>query len=97
MTPKQALMSVLSETHADAVVDHRRVTIKKPLTAFAAGLLAKRLSEWPGGADEAAEIMIEKCWQGFASSWVRDRQPGVARIGRPGTGHSLLDALGRHH
>lgn len=67
-----ALLTTLDEDHALAVVEHRRVTIKKPLTAFAAKLLAKRLAEW-GDANEAAEIMIERAWQGFDVSWVRDR------------------------
>lgn len=70
-----ALMPTLDEDHALAVIDHRRVTIKKPLTTFAARLLAKRFAAW-GDPNEAAEIMIEKCWQGFDPSWVRDRRPG---------------------
>lgn len=74
----QNLMTVLDEDHAKAVVEHRAVTIRKKLTPFAAKLLAKRLSEW-GDANEAAEIMIERCWQGFQASWVRDRTPRVVR------------------
>ena len=66
------LMSVLDEEHARAVIEYRRATVKKPLTAFAAKLLAKRFAEW-GNPNEAAEIMIEKCWQGFQASWVKDR------------------------
>jgi hypothetical protein len=67
------LMRALDEDHAHAVIEHRRVTIKKPLTVHAAKLLAKRLSEW-GDANEAADLMIERCWQGFDASWVRDRR-----------------------
>jgi hypothetical protein len=66
------LMTVLDEEHARAVVDHRRVTMKKPLTAFGAKLLAKHLAAW-GNAAEAAEIMIERCWQGFDPTWVKNR------------------------
>lgn len=84
------LMSVLDEEHARAVIEHRRVTVKKPLTTFAAKLLAKRLSEW-GDANAAAEIMIEKCWQGFDSAWVRDRRRPVM------TGNGMIDALMRQH
>lgn len=75
MTPTiEALCTVLDLEHAEAVVEHRRITIRKPLTSFAAKLLAKRLAEW-GDANAAAEIMIERAWQGFDKSWVRDRRP----------------------
>lgn len=63
-----ALMAVLDEEHAKAVVEHRRVTIKKPLTEYAAKLLAKKLKAW-GDANAAADIMIERCWQGFEVEW----------------------------
>lgn len=81
-----ALLPTLDEEHALAVIEHRRVTIKKPLTVFAARLLAKRFASW-GDANEAAEIMIEKCWQGFDASWVRDRRRPTS------TGHGMIDAL----
>jgi hypothetical protein len=68
-----ALMTVLDAEHAQAVVEHRRVTIKKPLTEYAAKLLAKKFASW-GDANEAADIMIERAWQGFDSSWIRDRR-----------------------
>lgn len=67
-----ALMTVLDEEHAHAVVEHRRVTIKKPLTEFGAKLLAKKFAQW-GDANQASEIMIERVWQGFEPSWVKDR------------------------
>jgi hypothetical protein len=69
-----ALLSVLDEEHAIGVIEHRRVTIKKPLTVMAAKLLAKRFAEW-GNANEAAEIMIERTWRGFESGWIKDRRP----------------------
>jgi len=81
-----ALMTTLDEEHALAVMEHRRVTIKKPLTTFAAKLLAKRFAEW-GNPNEAAEIMVEKCWQGFDRAWVRDRRAPAM------TGHGMMDAL----
>lgn len=68
-----ALMTVLDEDHAVAVMEHRRITIKKPLTSFGAKLLAKSLAKW-GDANDAAEIMIERAWQGFDPSWVKDRR-----------------------
>lgn len=65
------LMTVLDREHAEAVIEHRSVTIKKKLTPFAAKLLAKRFAEW-GDANEAAEMMIERCWQGFDPAWARN-------------------------
>lgn len=67
-----ALMTVLDERHAHAVIEHRRFTIKKPLTVYAAERLAAKLAEW-GDANEAVDIMIDRCWQGFNADWVRDR------------------------
>lgn len=67
-----ALLTVLDERHAHAVIEHRRFTIKKPLTVYAAERLAGKLAEW-GDANEAADIMIDRCWQGFNADWVRDR------------------------
>lgn len=65
------LMTVLDEEHALAIIEHRAVTIKKKLTPFAAKLLARRFSEW-GDANAAAEMMIERCWQGFDPAWARN-------------------------
>ncbi len=89
-----ALMMVLDEDHAVAVIAHRKVTIKKPLTEHAAKLLAKRLAEW-GDANAAADIMVERCWQGFDSSWVRDRRRPTVTGNSMATGHGLMDALMR--
>lgn len=63
-----ALMTVLDEEHANAVYEFRRVTKKAPLTEFAAKRLAKKLAAW-GDANEAAGIMIDRCWQGFEVDW----------------------------
>lgn len=68
MTPKQVLMSVLSESDANDVMEHRRVTIKKPLTERAAKLLVKEFERW-GDPAGAVEIMIAKAWQGFNADW----------------------------
>jgi hypothetical protein len=81
------LLRVLDEDRALAVIDHRKVTIKKPLTVHAAKLLAKRLAAW-GDANAAADLMIERCWQGFDASWVRDRSPP-----RRPPANSVVDAM----
>lgn len=82
----EVLLTVLDAEHAHAVIEHRKHTIRKPLTTYAAKLLARRLAEW-GDANEAADIMIERVWQGFDASWVRDRRRPQA------TGNGLVDAL----
>jgi len=56
MTPSQALSLVLDEEHATAIVDHRKA-MKKPLTEFAAKLLAKEFAKCPA-PNEAAEQML---------------------------------------
>jgi hypothetical protein len=86
-----ALCTVLDAEHAEAVIDHRRVTIKKPLSVFAAKLLAKRLAEW-GDANEAAEIMIERVWQGFDKSWVKDRRSSTPLMDAPEGFRQLFNA-----
>ena len=75
-TPREELGEVLNAEHADAVLDHRQ-RIRKPLTAYAAKLLARQLAEWPN-PNEAADAMIANGWQGFKPEWLakrRDQQP----------------------
>lgn len=85
----EALLCCLDHEHAHAIIEHRRFTIRKPLTVYAAKLLAKRFAEW-GDGNEAADMMIERSWQGFDASWVRDRpRPAL-------TGNGMIDALMRH-
>ena len=67
------LRFVLDDEHAAAVLEFRKVTKKAPLTAFGAKLLAKQLAQWPD-PNEAAEIMITACWQGFKPEWVKQPQ-----------------------
>ena len=83
-TPRIELLAVLDEEHADAVIEFRKVTKKAPLTAHAAKLLARRLSEY-GDANEAADIMIERCWQGFRAEWCdgpRRQESDLQRMSR---------------
>jgi hypothetical protein len=83
-----ALLAVLDAERAEAVIEHRRITIKKPLTVYGAQRLASKLAAW-GNANEAADIMIDRCWQGFEPDWVKDRR-------RPQTGNAMIDSLLRH-
>lgn len=66
-----ALMAVLDEEHAHAVVDHRRA-LRKPLTLHAARLLAKQFALC-ANPNEGADEMIMRGWQGFKPEWIRDR------------------------
>lgn len=91
---QDALMTVLDEDHALAVIEHRRVTIKKPLTVFAAKLLAKRFAAWID-PNQAAEIMIEKVWQGFDASWMQNRPaPRHRQAGEAGGSPKTFDEGG---
>lgn len=85
------LSTVLDEEHAAAIVAHRRHTIKKPLTAYAAKLLAKRLAEY-GDANAAADIMIERTWQGFSCEWLKGR--GLATHTNPAPYRGTMSDLG---
>lgn len=95
-----ALLTVLDEDRALAVMDHRRVS-RKPLTVHAAKLLAVQFARC-ADPNEGADEMIMRGWQGFRPEWIRDRnlmRPTRAIAGptAPQTGHGLIDALARHH
>lgn len=78
---RDELLLVLDTVHANAVIDHRQ-RIRKPLTAYAASLLAKQLSAWRD-PNEAADLMIANGWQGFRPEWVRgdNRQAAAGNRG----------------
>lgn len=87
-----ALMTVLDEDRAMAVVDHRRA-LRKPLTVHAANLLAKQFARCLD-PNEGADEMIMRGWQGFKPEWVRERDMTRAYRG-PATGNHMIDALVR--
>lgn len=86
MTPREVLLTVLSEQDAHDVLEHRRVTIKKPLTERSAKMLVAEFVKF-GDPARAVEIMISRCWRGFEASWCHERP---AR-----TGSGMIDALSR--
>jgi len=63
-----ALMEVLNEDDARAVIDHRKTTIKKPLTVRGAQLLANQFAQ-VDDTTAAVDMMIERAWQGFKAEW----------------------------
>lgn len=68
------LGEVLGDKSARDVIAHRK-SLRKPLTARAAFLLAKRLASAENACGmpprAAADYMIEKGWQSFDPSWVK--------------------------
>lgn len=64
-----ALMTVLDEECAMAVLDHRKAK-KSPLTPFAARILAKQFALCPDPR-AAVEEMINRGWTGFKADWMR--------------------------
>ncbi|TGU99171.1 hypothetical protein EN794_000040 [Mesorhizobium sp. M00.F.Ca.ET.151.01.1.1] len=72
------LMKVLDVAHAAAVIEHRK-RLGKPLTAYAARLLATELAKAPD-VNAAADMMILRGWQGFKVKWLQERHKGGAAI-----------------
>ena len=62
------LSPVLGEELAAAVIEHRRRTLRKPLTAYAARIQAREylLTGDPAGA---AEMQIFRGWQAIKCDW----------------------------
>jgi uncharacterized protein YdaU (DUF1376 family) len=65
--PASALCGVIGEELATAIVDHRK-RLRKPLTPFAAELLAKSLSEC-ANPRSSAKTMIERGWMTIKPGW----------------------------
>jgi hypothetical protein len=61
------LAVVLDAERATAVIQHRQ-RLRKPLTAHAAKLLAAKLAK-AADPNAAADLMIERGWQGFEPDW----------------------------
>jgi hypothetical protein len=88
-TPREFLLECLSAESADAVLAHRRAK-RCPLTARAAQLLAKGFMS-TGDPNAAADMMIERGWQGFKPEWFDNERAGNGN----GKGHSrgsIVDA-----
>ncbi len=66
--PRDALIPILGDDIASAVIEHRQ-RISKPLTFRAAEMLAKQFGKYhdtPAGA----EMMLARGWQGFKAEWM---------------------------
>ena len=89
VTPRTILLECLSAESADAVLAHRRA-MRRPLTTRAAQLLAKGFTA-TGDPNAAADMMIERGWQGFKPEWFDNERAGNGN----GKGHSrgsIVDA-----
>jgi len=84
-TPRDELVAVLDARRADAVLEHRQ-RIRKPLTAHGAALLAGKLRQAPD-PNAAADMMVERGWQGFELGWLNGEHRGR---GPPATGRDAL-------
>lgn len=67
-TPREALLTVLDEARAAALLEHRK-RLRAPLTAYGADLLARKLAKAPD-PNAAADMMILKGWRGFEVDWL---------------------------
>lgn len=89
------LGDVLSLEASKAVVEHRR-NMRKPLTAYAAKLLAARFAkasqQFNSPPDDFANLMIERGWQGFDAEWVRP-PPIPPKPQRQSTARTLSEAF----
>lgn len=72
MTPRQWLETAVDGERAGELIKHRQ-RLRKPLTDYAAKLLAKKLALCPD-PNAAAEMMIEKGWQSIEPGWVQNSQ-----------------------
>jgi len=62
------LSPVLGEELAAAIIDHRKRTVKKPLTVYAAKLQVREY-EKTGDPVSAAEMQILRGWQAIKCDW----------------------------
>lgn len=76
-TPRDELAEVLDADRSEAVIEHRQ-RIRKPLTAYAAKLLARQLANWHD-PNEAADVMIANGWQGFKPEWLERQHQSPAK------------------
>lgn len=90
MTPRQELEQVVDTEHADEIIKHRQ-RLRKPMTPYAARLLARKLAVCPSPND-AADLMIEKGWQSIELAWITNTSRSLASIPKPTSTPSSIAA-----
>lgn len=83
MTPRQWLETTVDAERAAELIKHRN-RLRKPLTDYAAKLLAGKLSQCPD-PNAAADLCIEKGWQSIEPGWLhpqanRSQQPRLTNL-----------------
>lgn len=64
----EVLTPYLGDVLAKAIIEFRRHTKKSPITGYAAKLLLKQYQR-TGNIIAAAEMQIERGWEGFKAEW----------------------------
>jgi hypothetical protein len=88
-TPRDFLLECLSPESADAVLAHRKA-MRRPLTGRAAQLLAKGFLA-TADPNAAADMMIERGWQGFKPEWFDNERRSNGQPKQSGKG-SIVEA-----
>jgi hypothetical protein len=88
-TPREILLECLSPETADGVLAHRKA-MRRPLTGRAAQLLAKGFLA-TADPNAAADMMIERGWQGFKPEWFDNERRSNGQHQRSGKG-SIVEA-----
>ena len=88
-TPREALLGCLSPEVADGVLAHRKAK-RCPLTVRAAQLLAKGFVA-TADPNAAADMMIERGWQGFKPEWFDNERRSNGQSKQSGKG-SIVEA-----
>lgn len=91
ITPREALVRVLSEEMADALIEHRK-GMKASLTTTAAKLLAKQFEKHTD-PDACVSMMLERGWKGFDISWMTPGAKQGRTDARADRNNQWLDAL----
>lgn len=87
----EILSPVLGEELAEAIIDHRKRTVKKPLTAYAAKLQVKEYLK-TGNPKEAAEMQILRGWQAIKADWYFNELQKQERQQRGSGRRTVVDA-----
>lgn len=91
-TPRSELSEALGNDLAAEVVDHRK-RMGRPLTPGAAKRLAKQFLA-TGAPREAAQMMIDRAWQGFKAEWFENAcQPRAGPNGSLPKTNMQIEAL----